>query len=600
MAATQPLTLSQALSICSLGTASAQNTALILTPIRCIHFTSSTRTFTLHRFSPGQKYYAISYTWPSANWSRIGNSNNQTEILHDISETGITQRQPQYDSVHFSGFAARVTSSLENNNDVLVWVDHECIHQENADEQRAQVAVMDSIYLNAVATVVLLEDIALSTEEYQFLRKNTPRKRGEEVKRHTEIVRRILGARWFTRAWCSQEMLLSRHTMMFVHCTDDDETPIWFPMHALVGWMSLAMIQDPTIQRLSMPRGSNQFRKSSDSIGMNTTAWAFGVVHPLGCWDPFDKIHLVLNLVRVAVEERLVNIPTAGGSDSQIPNDNVLKVMNTYAALNGDFSLWLTNHVPRSAFQSDDGFGWGGIASKGDLVSEGWVRKDYCLDRDPEPVIDNNGILLRGVLGRVQSVQAWEIWRDVDKNLHARVNGTEKLLAADWLESQSLQTEKYLRPLIDICYAIEAFNAREIYPYFLPAQGDENWIDYEVFTEEDLKTDMHLHFDFLSGAHTILEAALRFMQYDGIVRFKVVELEGSSGLPLVMQGNVEDFLGRVVFQPYVIRPKVFASNILMVNSMVLQQEGERWKCVGGVRGFGLIPESGGEVQVKVF
>jgi hypothetical protein len=360
------------------------------------------------------------------------------------------------------------------------------------------------------------------------------------------------------------------------------------------------MTYDTTIPPLSTPRGMNQFRKDDpDAIGMNTVAWAFGVVHNMGCYDPFDKVHLVLNLVRTPVNQRLVDIPKAPAIEHPNAQRNVCKIVNTYAAMRGDFSLWLTAHtVPRESLE--EGFGWAGVPVKGDLVSEGWVRKDYRLGRDASPSVDATGILLRGFAGKVRTQKRWRIWRDEGKKLHASVDGVEKTLdTADWLETSALQTERHLRPLIDLCYAIEAFEACDIYPYFVPPPQDENWTEHPRFVG-NLKEDMLLHFLHLGPRCSDLMQTLRFMQADdGVMRFEVVRLEDDE-TPLVVKGNIEELVGKSVFQPHVISPKVFAMNILTVNSMVLgEEEKGRKKCVGGLRGFGLIPETLGEVQVKV-
>jgi hypothetical protein len=197
----EPLDLAEAFRISSGGTASSHQVDLKLTPLNLLHRNTSKKySFTIRPYSAGQKYYAISYTWPNPSWERWGGSDRTetVEITHDKTLTGLTERAETYTTQHFSRFAVEAYATLDVS--VPVWIDHECIHQEVPAEQYAQVAVMDSIYSAAVATVVLLEDIALSSEERGFLERKTPRKRGSDLERHSQLVRKILKARWFTRA----------------------------------------------------------------------------------------------------------------------------------------------------------------------------------------------------------------------------------------------------------------------------------------------------------------------------------------------------------------------------------------------------------------
>lgn len=78
--------------------------------------------------------------------------------------------------------------------DAAFWIDSECIAQNDAREKSAQVAAMDKIYTGARFTAIILEDVELSTDDYDFLRR-ARRKTGHEVTRQLELVRRILRAR---------------------------------------------------------------------------------------------------------------------------------------------------------------------------------------------------------------------------------------------------------------------------------------------------------------------------------------------------------------------------------------------------------------------
>ena len=81
----------------------------------------------------------------------------------------------------------------------------------------------------------------------------------------------------------------------------------------------------------------------------------------------------------------------------------------------------------------------------------------------------------------------------------------------------------------------------------------------------------------------------------------------SDGCILLVSGNVRggELRGKTLFQPFVIRPKRFSAPwVLTANSLVLESESlQDWtfRCVGGVRGLGMISESAqdGERQLRI-
>jgi hypothetical protein len=125
----EPLDLAEAFRISSGGTASSHQVDLKLTPLNLLHRNTSKKySFTIRPYSAGQKYYAISYTWPNPSWERWGGSDRTetVEITHDKTLTGLTERAETYTTQHFSRFAVEAYATLDVS--VPVWIDHECIH----------------------------------------------------------------------------------------------------------------------------------------------------------------------------------------------------------------------------------------------------------------------------------------------------------------------------------------------------------------------------------------------------------------------------------------------------------------------------------------
>lgn len=563
-------------------------------PLRCLAPTIDGDGFQVVPYEAGQRYVGISYTWPNPTWHRKKNSNRTVPIV-----MGDGSRR---ESQHVSRFAQAVMESIRTNpilSDVMFWVDHECIDQDNEDEKQSQVAIMDKIYTKAQFTAILLEDIELSNEELAFLMLKR-RKVGDDLDTHTRLTRRILAGRWFSRAWCTQEMVLSRGSMVYLHRTEDMNNPISFAIGALAAWISISMIRDRSLTRLTEPRGLNGPAQSS-AIAMHTMAWAFGVVQNMGCYNMYDKVSLVQNLVRAPVTSRLKRLPNSKGKQAPEVYKNVTKIINMLALLNGDFSLLQANHV-ESWLQGSEEFRWAGDPITDDYESESWHKKNYEIDDDPHPLVSESGITFQGYAAKIVERMDWEIWRE-GTTLRVNVDGVGKSVQSDWLSNDLYTPDSPLSLLRDVLYAIEAFGAKDIYPTFLPAQDD--WIEREAFVG-DLKSDMISRYSRLSSPHEATARGLKFLLSGRFGRtytsFSVVYFENAR--PLVVRSNAGRFKGKIVFQPCVMRPKVFAPYLLSSNAMIFEtedfgKEGVTHRCIGNLRSFGLIPDEIGLIQITV-
>jgi hypothetical protein len=154
-------------------------------PLRCITPTPDGDGFQVVPYVIGQRYVGISYTWPNPSWRRRKNSNYIVPI--------ITTDGSHHDSQHVSRFAQAAMKSILANpvlSDVMFWVDHECIDQNNEEEKQSQVVIMDKIYTKAQFTAISLEDVELSNEELDFLMLKR-RKVGDDLETHARLTRRF-------------------------------------------------------------------------------------------------------------------------------------------------------------------------------------------------------------------------------------------------------------------------------------------------------------------------------------------------------------------------------------------------------------------------
>lgn len=548
-----------------------------------------------------QVYLTISYCWPSPGFRRLSTSTESTSVLE---QTGLCK------SEHFSKFMRTAVEShirsVQKLNSVLptaIWLDRHCINQSPRSSEKAdQIAIMQHIYYGAQATLIMLEDVSISAEDLQLLRKNHP----TDV--HLQLIRYILSARWFTRAWCSQENVLSSKTIVCVHQTGKPEDPILFSGDLISHWLDLGRRIDASLPAFSQSKGmiSNE---TWVRFGTNTSAWALGVVAHLGCSDPYDKVALVLNLLRRIYQFKNPAFIKAPGVDSVTIRNNVLKMVNILAIQHRDFSLLLLQHVAGNPLQGERGFGWAGTSLPNDKISEVWSVKDYDVANDTETCVDEDGLVIKGHLAKVVRQLAWRTWRD-DKGFHVSVNGEQRDPPADWLVTTAFRIDTRLRLLRDLLYALEGFErsssgedtfARAVYGYLL----DRDYHDQPDPFIGDLKTDMQQRFAgivSIDPIHKDIANELDFIRRENdSTAFSTVLLD--DGSILLVSGNCETLLGASLFQPHVIRPKMFSRPlILTANSMVLIEEPSQsqvFRCLGGVRGWGLISDTSPNVRIRI-
>ncbi|KAL0949019.1 hypothetical protein HGRIS_009114 [Hohenbuehelia grisea] len=581
------LSLKETLEICKTTTKACEHPEQNhRTPLRLLRPSDDGSWYNVVPFE-GQEYLAISYCWPSHDWVRIHDSNTPARVLR------LGEHLP-HACPNFSIFAQKAVENATAKAGSLVWLDYECIAQNDGAEKSVQVHVMDKIYNKATHTVILLEDVEISTAELAFLQTQFLPEVTTHFDKYTRLVRRILGARWFTRAWCAQELILGRYSSFFVHRSDNPGgPPIVFSLPTLKHWIARASMHDPSINefKLSDPRGLNPKVMRAGNFG-NTMAWAFGVIHSLRCLNPYDKLAIVDNLIQADVSARVVALPVVS-SNRMLADENVVRIVNVLAILRGDFSLLLTTHVASNSLRGIEGFRWAGLPLPGDIVSESWSPRAYEVEKAGEvsAEVDSGGIMLKGVASRVLEQTDWSFYRDIE-GLHVTLNDEHHLIASDWLRKK-YPTSRALQPdqafFRDFLYVIEGFNLVEVYRLVFDAVNDE-WFHDERYG--DLKSHIQRHFSAYSPSVMFYASRLSFMRDGGACGFTVVKVEGD--VKLLVKGNVSELRGKTIFQPYVIRPKEFSTILPTVNSFVLDDvdSGESsgmYQCIGGVRGFGLVP-----------
>jgi hypothetical protein len=333
--------------------------------LRCLLRIPETNALDIRQYQAGDPYVAISYTWPSA-WTRLHSSTHDSTTLRNGKHAA---------SDHISAFMVmvfdQILATAKRSNDLYFWVDYVCIDQRNASEKAKQVAITDRIYSRAQWTAIILEDTELSMSEYIVLQRKgvraTDEARGHLLEHivacllsiyegerglntqwtakaampvsrarsifqqhHIVLTMKFLRARWFSKAWCFQEMIFSRAASFYVHCTDEPTTPLKIPVGLLVDWIVRARIYTPDISQIAEPRGYIDHTRNA-SVGANATAWAYGVIIDLGCYNEYDRISLLQNLTRMPMAKRLAHLPDTKGREEPVSKCDVAKMLNVLA-----------------------------------------------------------------------------------------------------------------------------------------------------------------------------------------------------------------------------------------------------------------------------
>ena len=102
------------------------------------------------------------------------------------------------------------------------WIDQVCITQSDETEKATAIGSMDLIYQFAQKVIIALEDIALTTTDTYLMFKyvNTMGSRNQITEHDRQqlasVFCKIIAARWFDRAWCVHEFLVSRRHVFLV------------------------------------------------------------------------------------------------------------------------------------------------------------------------------------------------------------------------------------------------------------------------------------------------------------------------------------------------------------------------------------------------
>lgn len=161
-------------------------------------------------------FIILSYTWHSNSWtpqpmlmkSQQSHNTQETEgpLLPAMWEAFVSQRNDRYESL---------------------WVDQLCISQSSEHEKSVAIGSMDLLYRSARKVVVAIEDVAFTISEVELMLSYTdsdlPRSQWpqHDLNALSAAFQKLVKARWFQRAWCLHEFLVSRTHVFLVPISQD-------------------------------------------------------------------------------------------------------------------------------------------------------------------------------------------------------------------------------------------------------------------------------------------------------------------------------------------------------------------------------------------
>lgn len=168
------------------------------------------------------RYIALSYCWHNQFWQIADNLRSPAFVPGSQCPTSPAM---------WNALLSMQTDSTRH-----IWFDQGCIDQSDENEKADAIACMDIIYASAEITIVILEDVVLSSQdrivlfEYQKLSMATEGKTWCEwsipphlIQDLATICSKLEKARWMRRAWCFHEFQTSSSRIYMVSVSKDEQ-----------------------------------------------------------------------------------------------------------------------------------------------------------------------------------------------------------------------------------------------------------------------------------------------------------------------------------------------------------------------------------------
>lgn len=161
-------------------------------------------------------FIILSYTWHSDSWTP------QPVLLKSQQSQDTQKPEGPLSPTMWEAFLSQRDDQYES-----FWVDQLCITQSSMHEKSVAIGSMDLLYQSARKVVVAIEDVAFTISEVELMLSYTasdlPRNQWPQHDLNTlsAAFQKLVKARWFRRAWCLHEFLVSRTHVFLIPISQD-------------------------------------------------------------------------------------------------------------------------------------------------------------------------------------------------------------------------------------------------------------------------------------------------------------------------------------------------------------------------------------------
>lgn len=368
----------------------------------------------------GCKHYAaVSYCWPQHGEAQdVDGSDRKYTVLTKTGERA--SRAPAHVLERAIAYAGDTELSF-------IWIDQECIWQDDEDDKERGIQSMDLVYQRSAHPIGLLNAVFNSRESLDILEqliegREIEMKNMEDLADFLELLNEDL---WFTRTWILQEstaggldmQLLARHDIAFEKPeslgTIPGEVQISITeLHEAIGWAQECIdthrdaLRPALLQRLeaAMPKSWNLCPTHTPRLGQNVNDPDYRQT----C-NAAQALNYMADRNNSRVADRLAILSNLCDYGIRIDTSKVEKTALTFTVsalalgvFNGDLSM-MGDHT--AALSDRLAYSWGPLR-QGTLSKLAYVEEDEDIVRLRPSHITNHGLAIEGFL--------WHMDRQID------------------------------------------------------------------------------------------------------------------------------------------------------------------------------------------
>ena len=161
-------------------------------------------------------FIILSYTWHSTSWTP------QPVLMRSSQFQDTRKTEGPLSPAMWEAFLAQRDNEYES-----LWVDQLCIKHSSEHEKSVAIGSMDLLYRSARKVIVAIEDVAFTISELELMLSYTDSDLSwsqwpqHDLNALSAAFQKLVKARWFQRAWCLHEFLVSRTHVFLIPISQD-------------------------------------------------------------------------------------------------------------------------------------------------------------------------------------------------------------------------------------------------------------------------------------------------------------------------------------------------------------------------------------------